>query len=427
MGDDATNHDNQTQLQKTMNGQQPFLTKQYVPNSPSLGGSLSVSGAAVAPAAAVLGSALDISSMMNMSGMGNNANNGLPTAASLSSSSNHSSSFAGRGMETGIVSHLRSPRQDIESTLKAKGGTYSSLHNIQNTVDGFSLNAGIGNFNNSFHNSNTVGNSMVSSSSPSLNAASVGGLNNNNTGQGLLVQGSNSNALQAALASGNPLVALLLQDQSNLEAALSQMASLNSNGMIMPSSAVPNPNMLLAARLGNSFGGNFSSQGSVLDPRLAGPFFNGSASSSKPKHKPLSLYMECDTDSLSEYQCLIRQQIELFAADKSEAASSVQGRNKQIVEGQVGIRCRHCAHVPSRQRQKGSMYFPTKLERIYQAAQNLSTFHLADTCKYVPDHVRKKILLLRERKSPAGGGKRYWGEGVRCLGVTEKDSGLRFR
>jgi hypothetical protein len=328
--------------------------------------------------------------------------------------------------------------------LKAKGFDDSSLQNNQNSVDSFSLNGGIGNFTN-FNNSNTssnVSNSMASSSSSSsLNAASAGNANGKSGGQGLMVQGSNTNsnnlaAFQAAIASGNPIAALLLRDQANLEAALFQVASLNA-GMIMQPTA-PGA-MLLAAHLGN-FGGNFSGLaaaataatgkiGSVLDPRLAGgAFFSGSGmASAKPRRKPLSLYMECDTDSLSEYQCLIRQQIELFEADQSEAASSVQGRNKQIVEGQVGIRCRHCAHLPSRQRQKGSMYFPTKLDRIYQAAQNLSTFHLCDNCKYVPDHVRKKILLLRERKSPAGGGKRYWGEGVRCLGVVEDESGLHFR
>jgi hypothetical protein len=145
-----------------------------------------------------------------------------------------------------------------------------------------------------------------------------------------------------------------------------------------------------------------------------------------PRREPVVLFMECDEDSLSEYQCLIRKQIELFEADKEEAASSVQGRNKQVVEGQVGIRCRHCTVAAPRQRQKGCMYFPTKLDRIYQAAQNLSAFHLCEHCKHVPSDVRQKILVLRERKSPAGGGKRYWAEGVRCQGVFEDSVGLRF-
>lgn len=157
---------------------------------------------------------------------------------------------------------------------------------------------------------------------------------------------------------------------------------------------------------------------------------------SSAHHAPTPLYMDCDEDSLSEYQCLIRQQMELFEATPDAAAASVQGRNKQILPGQVGIRCRHCARSNKNSltaigssSAKGSMYFPTKLDRIYQAAQNLSTFHLCDHCPLVPPEIRKRILLLRERKSPAGGGKRYWAEGVHCLGVVEDatQGGLRFK
>ena len=154
----------------------------------------------------------------------------------------------------------------------------------------------------------------------------------------------------------------------------------------------------------------------------------------KPKRRePVVLFMDCDEDSLSEYQCLIRKQMELFEATAEEAACSVQGRNKQVVEGQVGIRCRYCCkgngkggETPVKDRPKGCMYFPTKLDRIYQAAQNLSAFHLCEHCPSIPKDVRQKILVLKERKSPAGGGKRYWGESVRCQGVYEDGIGLRF-
>jgi hypothetical protein len=142
------------------------------------------------------------------------------------------------------------------------------------------------------------------------------------------------------------------------------------------------------------------------------------------------LFMGCDEDSLSEYQCLIRSQMELFEATEAEATCSVQGRNKQIIPGQVGIRCGHCyAGVKGNGKwigTKGSLYFPTKLDRIYQAAQNLSSFHLCGNCPQVPVDIRNRILVLRERKSPAGGGKRYWAEGVRCLGIVEDQGGLFF-
>lgn len=178
---------------------------------------------------------------------------------------------------------------------------------------------------------------------------------------------------------------------------------------------------------------------------------NSSTSSTAPSSttttttRRASLFMDCDEDSLSEYQCLIRQQMELFEATREEAASSVQGRNKQILVGQVGIRCRYCSSCTSNTSTstssspakkgpsgstngapKASLYFPTKLERIYQAAQNLASFHLCGNCPLVPPEIKQRILVLRERKSPAGGGKRYWAEGVRCLGVIEHQGGLFF-
>jgi hypothetical protein len=336
-----------------------------------------------------------------------------PSAASYCPTT--TASQGGTGRETDIVSHLRrsssngSSRQDFETVLKAMGSTEESLH-----IFGYNAVA------------NPVAASM--SSIPMIHPSGFGLNSGNNVN-------SNNMAALAAAAAGNPLATLLI---NQMAAGISNSISnnTNNNGVIML-----NPQLLMAAGFGM---GNFGNLGnlpaaaggkprSALDPRLEALFGGCSAAaatiSTTPqttKHKPLTLYMDCDTESLSEYQCLIRQQIELFEADKSEAASSVQGRNKQIVEGQVGIRCRHCAAVPPRQRQKGSMYFPTKLDRIYQAAQNLSTFHLCDNCMHVPENVRQRILLLRERKSPAGGGKRYWGEGVRCLGVGEVQNGLRF-
>ena len=139
------------------------------------------------------------------------------------------------------------------------------------------------------------------------------------------------------------------------------------------------------------------------------------------------LFMGCDTESLSEYQCLVRQQIEMFEAGVNDLESSTKGRNKPIILGQVGIRCRHCSTVPPKQRKKGSMYYPTKLNGLYQAAQSLASGHLCAHCNHIPAKIREQLLILKEKKSSAGGGKDYWGEGVRVIGVYEDKGGLRFR
>jgi len=156
----------------------------------------------------------------------------------------------------------------------------------------------------------------------------------------------------------------------------------------------------------------------ILEPPTIEPGMSGKS--------PVFLYMSCDEDSLSEYQCLVRQQIQLFEASRIDVQSNAQGRNRAIVMGQVGIRCKHCAFLPPKHRARGATYYPTKLEGLYQAAQNLASGHLCEHCPHVPPQIRAQLLRLRERKSSAGGGKKYWGDGVRVLGAYEDEDGLRF-
>lgn len=50
---------------------------------------------------------------------------------------------------------------------------------------------------------------------------------------------------------------------------------------------------------------------------------------------PTILYLSCDPEHLSQYQCLVRKQIELFEANETDVEAGAQGRNKPIVLGQV--------------------------------------------------------------------------------------------
>lgn len=141
---------------------------------------------------------------------------------------------------------------------------------------------------------------------------------------------------------------------------------------------------------------------------------------------PTQLFMSCDADSLSEYQCLVRRNIELFEAVRDDVESNAQGRNRPIIMGQVGIRCRHCTMLPPKHRARGAIYYPTKLHGLYQAAQNMASSHLCEHCQHVPQQLRSELLKLKDRKSSAGGGKKYWADGIRILGVFEDGDGLRF-
>lgn len=140
----------------------------------------------------------------------------------------------------------------------------------------------------------------------------------------------------------------------------------------------------------------------------------------------IRLSLACDVEQLSDYQILVRQQLEVFEAGTEDIESNTQGRKKPVVLGQVGLRCRHCSSLPLRARGRGAVYYPAKLQGIYQAAQNMAGSHLCEACQHIPISIRDEIRKLRDRRDNASGGKQYWADGCRALGIYETDNGLKI-
>lgn len=140
--------------------------------------------------------------------------------------------------------------------------------------------------------------------------------------------------------------------------------------------------------------------------------------------------MQSDTDvhHLSKYQCLIRQQLDFFAAKPENAVFSVQGRKKPIRIGQVGIQCRHCCHLPHRRRGRGAVYYPVNLAGVYQAVQNMATVHLNQHCSEILDGIRNELKSLRGKRdeSTSTGGKYYWTTKCEDAGIVEQVDGIFF-
>jgi hypothetical protein len=140
------------------------------------------------------------------------------------------------------------------------------------------------------------------------------------------------------------------------------------------------------------------------------------------------LSLPSDKGNLSEYQCLLREQIVLFAVTDSDIQCSAQGRNRPITLGQVGVLCRHCARIPPGMRPSGAVYFPAKLSGLYQASQNMAINHFNKSCHSISEATRARLFKLKERKSTVlGGGKHFWANGARVIGVIECDQHLRFK
>jgi hypothetical protein len=140
------------------------------------------------------------------------------------------------------------------------------------------------------------------------------------------------------------------------------------------------------------------------------------------------LYTANDESFLSLYQCLVRKQIEVFAAEKCDVKSTAQGRNTPIRLGQVGIRCRHCSMLPPQHRTKASTYYPAKLLGVYQAAQNIAVTHLSGYCPLIPDSLKDTLIQLRlSNKATPGRGKLYWANSMKTHDLYESDGILKFK
>jgi hypothetical protein len=138
------------------------------------------------------------------------------------------------------------------------------------------------------------------------------------------------------------------------------------------------------------------------------------------------LYLDQDDESLSPYQCLVRKQIEVFQATELSLQDKSQGRNRSIVLNQIGIRCRHCGRLPGKYRAKGAVFFPSRLDGLYQTAQNMANKHLLHDCREMPTAIREDLCRVRltergskTRKSAYGGGRHYWADCLAVLGVVQ--------
>ena len=143
---------------------------------------------------------------------------------------------------------------------------------------------------------------------------------------------------------------------------------------------------------------------------------------------PITLAMSEDSLKLSAHQVLLRQQIEVFRASDEDLSTHTRGRNKPIVLNQVGIRCKHCAHLPVLNRQKGSTYFPAAMIGLYQAAQNMSTTHMqCGLCPEMPTEIKEKFAqLISTKLASSGAGRKYWARAAKKLGLVDTDNGIRF-
>jgi hypothetical protein len=125
-----------------------------------------------------------------------------------------------------------------------------------------------------------------------------------------------------------------------------------------------------------------------------------------------------DENWLSEFLCFIRSElVEVFRASNDDVASRIN--SKKVVYGQVGIRCRYCAHMAHNDRASRSSSFPSSIDRIYQSLTMMIRDHFV-RCPGLPEALKARFLELKSRTTQgATDSKRYWIESAKKLGMID--------
>ena len=56
----------------------------------------------------------------------------------------------------------------------------------------------------------------------------------------------------------------------------------------------------------------------------------------------------------------------------------------------------------------------------------MSKLHFLKACTLIPENTKSQLKSLQSVSSRASGGKEYWAEGLRVLGIIEEGGMLRF-
>jgi hypothetical protein len=143
-----------------------------------------------------------------------------------------------------------------------------------------------------------------------------------------------------------------------------------------------------------------------------------------PFRTPRPLGIDEDVNWLSEFHCFVRSELlEVFRASPEDC----KARGISLLLGQVGIRCRHCAHLPMGARTVRSAAFPSSLSQIYQSFTMMLREHFPN-CGAVPAETRSTFVALRE--SPSQGAidsRNYWAYSAGRIGMADSDVGIVMR
>lgn len=132
-----------------------------------------------------------------------------------------------------------------------------------------------------------------------------------------------------------------------------------------------------------------------------------------------------DKEWLSDTDCFIRRQIEVFCASRDDVATARSDRKYPVHEGQVGIRCIHCALSKVGSGAYGSaVAFPFSISGIYESVREFQRLHL-DSCENLPNDVKSRLSKLKGSTSLSSVLRKYYVLAAKALGLQDTRDGIR--
>lgn len=132
-----------------------------------------------------------------------------------------------------------------------------------------------------------------------------------------------------------------------------------------------------------------------------------------------------DREWLSDTDCFIRRQLEVFCATAQDVDTAMEDRKYPVKEGQVGIRCIHCALTKSGTGAKGqAVAYPFSISGIYESAREFQRMHL-ETCENLPLSAKTKLVSLKGASSLSSVLRKYFVLAAKGLGLRDSMNGIR--
>ena len=132
-----------------------------------------------------------------------------------------------------------------------------------------------------------------------------------------------------------------------------------------------------------------------------------------------------DKEWLSDMDCFIRGNLEVFCATEDDVEVAQQDRKYPVLIGQVGIRCIHCALTNNGTGARGpAVSFPYSINGIYESVREFQRLHL-DSCTNLPKGVKSRLLGFRGCSSLSSVLRKYYILAARGLGMHDTPEGIR--